>query len=379
MIEDDPPIAAKLQSFLTSITTPSDNVAVAREVMNTLERLVCARSVGMGAQLIKLFHPQTFAAPAAPTPSVKPHKRRKTKDSRNELWKLDPGVLAEHLCLHEHRLYAKVRPQECLDWVNSDERTGNLFNFCALHDKLASWVKQSVLWTENLGRRADTVDFWIKVAEVRLDLTLGFETPIANLLSQKCRSMHNYSSMSAIVTALSSRVISKLYLTWAHVGEARRASHLGPLTKLNDPSGGFAAFRQAQQAIENDGTPCVPFVGMYLTDIVHINDKYKDRDVLIKSRNQDEDEEQKHEAPFQERYYSFVKRRKWSDVLEEMLAFQKTAYPFLQDPTIAQLVETSMLIGGEKEQATFWEKSEEVLKAEVESADIRKGLKDAGF
>lgn len=106
--------------------------------------------------------------PATPVLSGKPHKRKKTKDSKNELLRTEPTLLAEQLCLYEHRFYAKIRPQECLDWVKTrvTEKVGNLLAFCALHDKLAAWVKQSILWTENLGRRADTVDFWIKVAEV---------------------------------------------------------------------------------------------------------------------------------------------------------------------------------------------------------------------
>ncbi len=112
---------------------------------------------------------QTFTPTSAPVQSAKPHKRKKTKDSKNELLRTDPTVLAEQLCLHEHRYYAKIRFQECLDWIKAREsrKVGNLFAFCALHDKLAAWVKQSVLWTDALGRRADTVDFWIKVAEVR--------------------------------------------------------------------------------------------------------------------------------------------------------------------------------------------------------------------
>lgn len=97
-----------------------------------------------------------------------PPKRRRTKDSRSELLRTDPTTLAENLCLYEHSLYRKVRPQECLDWVKirTGEPVANLLAFCALHDKVAAWVKQSVLWTENVGDRADLLDHWIKVAEV---------------------------------------------------------------------------------------------------------------------------------------------------------------------------------------------------------------------
>ena len=83
---------------------------------------------------------------------------------------MDPTTVAEHLSLYEHALYCKIRPQECLEWIKTraGEPVANLLTFCSLHDKLAAWVKQSVLWTENLGHRADLLDFWIKVAEVML-------------------------------------------------------------------------------------------------------------------------------------------------------------------------------------------------------------------
>jgi hypothetical protein len=42
----------------------------------------------------------------------------------------------------------------------------NLRAFCGTHDKLVAWVKMSVLNGETVERRADTLDFWIKAAEV---------------------------------------------------------------------------------------------------------------------------------------------------------------------------------------------------------------------
>lgn len=109
-------------------------------------------------------------------PNAKPLKRRKMKDFKNELLKMDPTALAEHLCVHEQTLYARIRPQECLEWIKfrTGEPVANLLAFCTLHDKLAAWVKLGVLWTEHLGQRADVIDFWIKVAEAsarpRLDI-----------------------------------------------------------------------------------------------------------------------------------------------------------------------------------------------------------------
>lgn len=172
--------------------------------------------------------------------------------------------------------------------------------------------------------------------------------------------MHNYSSMSAITTALSSTVISRLHLTWAHVG---RSSHLEPLKRFNEPAGNFSAFRHAQQSLD---VPCIPFIGMYLTDIVHINDQYMDSTVSTNKSSS-------------EKLFSFVKRRKWSDALDAMLYHQKKQYPYVEETTIMKFIETNLKVSAEKEPSSFWDRSHEVQQGEVASADIRKGLEAAGF
>lgn len=85
--------------------------------------------------------------------------------------KLEPADIAEQLSLLEYKLYTKITPQECITYSKSQAgKTGKcvpgLTQFCATHDKVAEWVQGSILANDALGRRADTVDFWIKVAEV---------------------------------------------------------------------------------------------------------------------------------------------------------------------------------------------------------------------
>jgi son of sevenless len=65
--------------------------------------------------------------------------------------------------------------------------------------------------------------------------------------------------MASIVAALASVSISRLQLTWAHVG---RGSHLDSLAKLTDPSGNFTAYRTFYGQID---TSCVPYIGELLT------------------------------------------------------------------------------------------------------------------
>jgi len=82
---------------------------------------------------------------------------------------MDPLELAQHLALLESELYRKIRPQECFLWskIKEGDVVKNIRAFCGTHDKLADWVKHSVLEVPALGKRANVVDFWVRVAEVR--------------------------------------------------------------------------------------------------------------------------------------------------------------------------------------------------------------------
>ena len=106
----------------------------------------------------------------SPINTVSPQKpaKPKWKSPKTDILQVDPSDLAQQLTLYEARLFAKIRPQECLVWckVQKGETVQNLATFCSTSDKLASWVKYSILIKEALGKRADAVDRWIRIAEV---------------------------------------------------------------------------------------------------------------------------------------------------------------------------------------------------------------------
>ncbi|KAF8204304.1 ras guanine nucleotide exchange factor domain-containing protein [Mycena galopus ATCC 62051] len=302
LLEEEPHIAQRLTEFLTKIMQPQSLALTARLIIRSIEDL-------------------TFASPPNASPTVPPRKRRKSKNHKNELLRIDPTDIAEQLALLEFKLYAKLTAHECISYAKTQtgKKVENLCTFCATHDKLAAWVKTSILTNEALSKRADTVDFWIKVAE-------------------KCRNLNNFASMSAVINALSSTVISRLHLTWAHVN---RKSSLDALIKFNDPTGGS----------------CVPFIGMYLTDIVHISDQFSDNNDQI----------------------SFLKRQRWFEVVQVMLRSQKQPYIIAESETTLAFIWMRLRTDSLSDQTWFWEKSQEVQQSELAHADIRKGLEAAGF
>ncbi|KDR85609.1 hypothetical protein GALMADRAFT_54074 [Galerina marginata CBS 339.88] len=313
LLEEEPYIAQRLTEFLSTLLPPHD--VTGNEIVKTIDRL-------------------TFAVPNRVPAVVTPKKPRKSKAHKGDLLKLDPVDIAEQLTLLESSLYVKITPQECL--ARARNQTGSnvarLEDFCSTHEKLCRWVKISILNNDVLNKRANTVDFWIKVAE-------------------KCRLMNNFSSMSAIIIALSSTVISKLYLTSAHVN---RKSVLEALLRHNEPSGGFSGYRSLLQHAEG---PCVPFITMYLTDLVHIQDQYKSDDSS---------------------QICFYQRARWHEIITNILKFQSRPYGIAPSESTTTLIE-SRLRDTDRDDNWFWTKSLEVQHSEVAHADIRKGLEAAGF
>jgi son of sevenless-like protein len=251
--------------------------------------------------------------------------------------------VAEQLCLLEHKLYIKIRQQECLQWA--DTQTGhlveNLAAFCATHDKLVAWVKMSILDSEVIGRRADTIAFWIKAAE-------------------KSKNLNNFASMSAMINGLSSTTVSRLNLTWAHVG---RRSALDSLLKYNEPTGSFSEYRGLLHSVEG---PCVPFIGMFLTDIVHIGDQFPDTISPTSACASD---------PF----ISFQKRHRWHDVVVAMLRYQNRPFHIAENVSTRDFINNHLTLASTKEQSWFWLRSQELQKIEMTHFDIRQGLEAAGF
>ncbi|KAF8167469.1 ras guanine nucleotide exchange factor domain-containing protein [Crassisporium funariophilum] len=314
LLEEEPHIAQRLTDFLNLIVSPPHNIT-ALAIMQTIERL-------------------TFTIPIRVSATVSSRKARKSKAHKNDLLKLDPVDVAEQLALLEFSLYVKITPQECLTYAKT--QTGNavakLRDFCGTHDKLGSWVKISVLNNEALGKRADTVDFWIKVAE-------------------KCRLLNNFASMSAIIIALSSTVITRLHLTWAHVN---RKSNLDALLRYNEPTGGFAGYRNLVQQAEGS---CVPFIGMFLTDIVHVQEQFNQEEGRI----------------------CFYQRARWYETITNMLRFQPRPYSIAVSESTMNFIDGHLREGSGRDQGWFWTKSQEVQQSELAHADIRKGLEAAGF
>jgi son of sevenless-like protein len=329
LLNQDPEVAPKLQDFLSLIVTPASLALTARHMLKSLERL-------------------TFAEPVALEAIVLPSKKWKKarKGDNPELVRVDPMDLAQHLSLFESTLYRKIRAQECFLWTKTKEgdTVKNIQAFCATHDMLADWVKCSILEVDVLGKRANVLDFWIRVAE-------------------KCRSLNNFSSMSSIVAALSSVLISRLHFTWLN---SNKELSLEPLRKVIHPASNYGHYRGILEAIEG---PCVPFVGPFLKNIVFAQEQHADN-VVVQSGTQ----------PDQEfTLIHFVKRQKWYEITSQMLRFQAKPYLLPEILEMTNFITDQMTRAAAKGERWYWQRSDELQRAELVQADLKRGFESTGF
>ncbi|KAG6901869.1 hypothetical protein C0995_007095 [Termitomyces sp. Mi166 len=320
----------KQHLIATQMRVLEDDAHIARKLTGFLE-LIKVPPLALTSRLLeKQIQDLTFSI-NSPT-RASPKKAKKLRPHKNDLFRLDPADIAEQLTLIESERYVKVTPKECL-LHDKHVTSSNLAKFCSTHDKIVSWVKSSILTNEALGRRTSAIELWIKVAE-------------------KCKFMNNFASMSAIINALSSTVISRLHLTWAHVG---RKNVLDGLLKYNEPTGGFAGYRNLLQNVEG---PCVPFISMYLTDLVHIQDAFGDEPGGR---------------------ICFLQRQRSYETITTMLRFQSKPHNIAESESVMGFIKRSLQADGERDNNWFWAKSQEVQQMELAHADIRKGMEAAGF
>lgn len=164
MIKEDPQIVPRLQGFLRSIVEPHPWAISAKLILEAIDRLVGPKFISASHSFLTPIQRYIPLAPLTPlTPAQTPRRRKSPRFPVTELAKMDTQDVAQQLALIEHRLYAKIRAQECCEWW----RTGGLLHdFMSTHDKLASWVKMSILNLPQATKRAEMIDFWITCAEV---------------------------------------------------------------------------------------------------------------------------------------------------------------------------------------------------------------------
>lgn len=164
---------------------------------------------------------------------------------------VDPLELARQITLVTSEIFCAIQPEELLslEWGKSGTETArNVRAMCTINTDLAHVVGDTVLAPDDAKKRAAVIKHWSKVAA-------------------RCIELNNYDSLMAIMCSINSSVVSRLKRTWELVSKNTK-TRLAELNAVIDFSRNQASLRRR---LETPVAPCIPFLGIYLTDLTFLD------------------------------------------------------------------------------------------------------------
>ena len=267
--------------------------------------------------------------------SILPKNLRKIK-----LLELDPLEVARQLTIMESTLYNKIKPFECLDksWSKPDapEEAENIKAMILHSNQITAWVAEAILYQTDLKKRVSLIKHFVQIAE-------------------KCRGLHNFSTLTAIISGLNSAPIHRLRRTWALLNQ-RIALAAEDLNRLMNSSKNFSQYRDALHQMQ---APCVPFLGVYLTDLTFIEDG--NPNMSVKARH----------------LINISKRAKTAEVIRSIQQYQAIPYALTVVPEIQNYIRSCMEIT--RDISELYDISLEREPREREDEKIARLLQESGF
>ncbi|KAF7912086.1 hypothetical protein EAE99_010908 [Botrytis elliptica] len=255
---------------------------------------------------------------------------------------IDVTEFARQLTIVESKLYGKIKPTECLNktWqkkVGEDdpEPAPNVKALILHSNQLTNWVAEMILTQLDVKKRVVVIKHFVLVAD-------------------KCRALNNYSTLTSIISALGTAPIHRLKRTWDQVP----AKTLAVLESMRRLMGSTKNFGEYRESLHLANPPCIPFFGVYLTDLTFIEDGIPS---IIKKTT----------------LINFAKRAKTAEVIRDIQQYQNVPYGLQPVPELQEYILTNMQAAGDVHE--MYEKSLAVEPREREDEKIVRVLAESGF
>ncbi|KTW29879.1 hypothetical protein T552_01083 [Pneumocystis carinii B80] len=163
----------------------------------------------------------------------------------------DPLEIARQLTLKESKLFCLIMPEELIKLKTSRKTDAytTVKAMAALSTDIAGWVAESILSQNDIKKRAHVLKQWIKIGN-------------------KCLELNNYNTLMAILSALNLSTISRLKKTWNTLS-TKSKNIFENFRSIMDYSRNYSIYRSR---LKEHIPPCLPFLGLILTDITFIEE-----------------------------------------------------------------------------------------------------------
>ncbi len=197
------------------------------------------------ARLLREF--ETAAVP--PSPAV-------DEKSVASLEAIDAEEFAAQLTLLSHRVFRRIPPHELLSqrWTGADK-------FMLAPNVMAAANNSNVLCQWMVTRVVEVRETRQRVAVLAKLVAAG------TVLAQLC----NYNGVMQIVSALTNSAVARLKNSFAALPRGCR-EQLETLRQLVESQHNFRLLRAAQEEAIGAGGPCMPYLALWLTDLVMLDE-----------------------------------------------------------------------------------------------------------
>eukprot|EP01137_Pigoraptor_chileana_P030546 Opistho-2@17179 len=285
---DNPDLDAMLSTFLANVS--EQNFRIAREMLDELRAMHRAKSVAVKDLLVG--------------PPPKSFKKR--LDSI--VPKTKAPELAEQITLFDAEIFAKVTPIEYMNTIwppkgkEKEEHSPMLMQFIQRFDTESYWVATEVCSFGDPQMQSLMIRKFIKVAV-------------------RCLELNNFYSMFAVMGGLSFPPIRRMKAAWEMLSEKTlRAKER--VEKIMNPSRNMRSYRDAIAAVPK-GTAAIPFLPVYMKDLVFINDG---NPKLI------------------EGMINFEKLTMLANVVQRLVEFRSSPYPIVRVTHVMSYLEGTKII-----------------------------------
>ncbi|XP_048043983.1 ras-specific guanine nucleotide-releasing factor RalGPS1 isoform X2 [Megalobrama amblycephala] len=183
-----------------------------------------------------------------------------------DVLKVTPEEFASQITLMDAPVFKAIQPEELAScgWNKKEKHilAPNVVAFTRRFNQVSFWLVREILTAQTLKIRAEILSHFVKIAKKLLEL-------------------NNLHSMVSVVSALQSAPIFRLSKTWALINRKDKAT-FDKLDYLTSKEHNYARMREYIRSLKM--VPCIPYLGIYLLDMIYIDSAYPASDSIIETQ-----------------------------------------------------------------------------------------------